>query len=644
MCGIAGISTKRGSSQLGPAIRGMCDSMQRRGPDDEGYVSFRQDQKFAYSGESSMPGLQGDMPYLNISPLDENLDVTNDLILGFRRLSILDISEKGHQPMSDKQGRYWIVFNGEIYNYQSLRDELTSLGYRFYSNTDTEVVLKSYKQWGEKCLKRFNGMFALAIYDCTANEIFLARDRIGIKPLYYHDNPEHFIFGSTINSIIQSGLYTAEIDTEGLQQNFVFAISQRPKTAFKDIQALAPAHYLKIDLNSGQKVLKRYWDIPVGMQDTSMSEKAAIDELEELLMKSIKYRLHADVEVGTFMSGGIDSTLISAMAGRMQKGIKAFTLGVNGKYSEINEIDEAAANAKLNGLEHIVGRINAEDICQHLDDVVGGYEEPYHHLPVNFLISNLVQQSGLKVVLNGLGGDELFAGYDAYAKLPRWERIQMFPKVGKLLPTGVHQKADKLKKFSKMSTIGEYYAHYYSTFEQAEINALFESPTPDIMKTIEQVYNPDNLEFSDDMEALSYYNIKSYIGSHHVRTIDQFTMHHSIEGRFPMLDHELVEFAFRVPSRLKIHNLKQKYILRKLAKRYIAPECLQMKKKGFSLPLKEFMNDGLKDLVQDSLGQLQKRDLFKKEGLKDVIKGDNPAQLWHLVMTELWCQKFIDSK
>jgi asparagine synthase (glutamine-hydrolysing) len=641
MCGIAGIWNKRNAETVNTAIRNMCDSMHRRGPNDEGYVQINNGVAQAYSGKNSQ-ATTNDFPYLSCKPLEENLNQESKLVFGFRRLSILDLSVKGHQPMADQSGDYWIVFNGELYNYKLLRNELKNHGYRFTTESDSEVVLRAYMHWGSQAITRFNGMFALAIYDGPKQELFLARDRIGIKPLYYHDNPNQFVFGSTIKSIIKSGLYKAEIDEVGLQQNFVFAVSQRPHTAFKNIKALEPAHCMVISLQTGQIKNQRYWDIPVGSQDSLMTEKQAIDELEERLLNSVEYRLNADVEVGSFMSGGIDSTLISAMAGRMQKGIKAFTLGVKNSGSEFNEIEEAAANAKLNDLEHITGLVEAKDITGYLGDIIEGYEEPYQHLPVNYLISGLAKRNGVKVVLNGLGGDELFAGYDAHAKLARWERIKMLPKVGKLLPGGIHPKADKFKKFSNIDTIGEYYAHYYSTFDQGEINMLFDSPTAHIMKTIDEVYNPNNLDFSDDLEALNYYNVKSYIGSHHVRTLDQFTMHHSIEGRFPMLDHEVVEFAFRVPSRLKLHDGKQKYILRKLAKKYIAPECLRMKKKGFSLPLKSFMDGPLKELVQDNLSALSKRHLLREDGLKKIIESNDSAQIWHLVMTELWCKHYMD--
>lgn len=641
MCGIAGIWSKKGEAVLSPAIQSMCDSMVQRGPDDEGYVAFNSSQFLAYA-PSLGPNSSGRQPYLECQNLESAANFSSRLSFGFRRLSILDLSEKGHQPMSDEKGDFWLIFNGELYNYKALRNELISHGFRFHSDSDTEVVLKAFIHWGESAFLKFNGMYAMALYSRLDNQLILLRDRIGIKPLYYYQSEEYLVFGSTIKSVIESGIYKAEIDERGLQQNFVFAISQRPRTAFKNVLALEPAHYLKIDLNTGQEKNVKYWDIPVGTQNYQLTEKNAIQILEEKLLQSVEYRLNADVEVGTFMSGGIDSTLISSMAGTMHKGIKAFTLGVDEQYGQFNEIEEAAANAKLNGLEHIVSIVKPDEIVNHLEAVVEGYEEPYHHLPVNFLISRLVHQNGLKVVLNGLGGDELFAGYDEYSKLARWERIKMLPKFGKLLPSGLHQKTDKLKKFSSISTIGEYYAHYYSSFEQKEIDSLFANPSPNIMRSIEETYNAENLEFTDDMEALSYYNLKSYIGSHHVRTIDQFTMQHSIEGRFPMLDHELVEFAFQVPARLKIHNGKQKYILRKLAKKYIAPECLKMKKKGFSLPLKDFMDGSLKELVQDSLLALQNRNLFEKAGLKATIEKNNPSQIWHLVMTELWCRHYID--
>jgi len=644
MCGIAGIWSKNGDSALLKPLEGMCNAMHHRGPDDEGYVSFNSDQFNVYFGKNSMEFRGVNPLFDNCRQLHENLSAQSSLALGFKRLSIIDLSAQAHQPMTDSTGRFWMVFNGEIYNYRELRDELMSLGHNFNSSSDSEVALKSYMQWGEKCLQKFNGMFALAVYDRNSKQIFLARDRIGIKPLYYFNQDDYFLFGSSIKAILSSGLVPAEIDEWGLQQNFMFGISQRPQTAFKNIKALAPSTYMIVDQNSGRVAEHKYWDLPIGQQDFSMTEKSALRLMDEVLNKAVEYRLVADVEVGTFMSGGIDSTLISAIAGRHQKGIKAFTLGVDERYGDINEIHEAAANAKLNKLDHVVGIVNPETILENLQAVIEGYEEPYHHLPVNFLISQLVQQNGLKVVLNGLGGDELFAGYDAYSKLGRWEKIKMLPKFGKLLPEGVHQKADKLKKFSGIRRIDEYYAHYYSTFQDNDIDHLFAHHEADVASIIHDRYNADDKEFTDDVEALSYFNLRSYIGSHHVRTIDQFTMHHSIEGRFPMLDHEFVELAFKVPTRLKLHNGKQKYILRKLAKNYIAPECLNMKKRGFSLPLRQMLKTELQDITDQSIRQLKTRALLNPDAIDTIVKAGDSAKVWHLVMTELWCKHYLDRK
>lgn len=642
MCGIAGIWNKKEAIHLLPRIEAMCNAMKSRGPDDEGYVAFENEQAKPYNGSNTISINDDDWPYLQGKNLEEFKHTQQKLVFGFRRLSILDLTERGHQPFSDEDGLFWIIFNGEIYNYRGLRDELISRGYIFRSTSDTEVVLNAYKEWGEQCVQHFNGMFSFVLIDRPEQKLFIARDRIGIKPFYFHDSDERFVFASSIKGLLSSGLVACEVDQRGLQQNFMFAISQRPRTAFKNIRALAPGHTLQIDLNSGKKILRRYWEAPVGHQEFGLNEKKASQLLEEALLSAVSYRLQADVEVGTFMSGGIDSTLISAMAGRVQSGIKAFTLASD--HPEYNEVEEAAANAKLNGLTHIVGNVDLQEVLGNLTQIVEGYEEPYHHLPVNFLISKLVNENGLKVVLNGLGGDELFAGYDAYAKLNRWEQIQMLPKIGRMLPKGIHEKADKLRQFSNINTIDEYYAHYYTTYLQEEINTLFTDPKENLALDIKETYNSEDLEFTDDLEALSFYNLKSYIGSHHVRTIDQFTMHHSLEGRFPMLDHEFIELAFRIPTRLKIHDGKQKYILRKLAKKYVAPECLKMKKKGFSLPLKNMLSNELKSLTEDTIQKLKARGVFNESAIDKAVSKNDSAQVWHLVMTEIWYQTYIDRK
>lgn len=633
MCGIAAIININNPSYLSTPIQLMTNSLIKRGPDDEGYVLFENKPTIFY-GNSSVNK--------NTLHIENASNFKSKIAFGFRRLKILDLSEKGHQPMSDESKNYWIIFNGEIYNYKEIREELKKLGHTFFSSSDTEVVLKAYMVWKEKCLDKFNGMFAFSIFDVKQNDIFIARDRIGMKPLYYLEQNNQFIIASTIKSIIDSGLYKPEVNWEGLWQNYTFSIAQRPNTSFLNIYALEPGHYIKLDLNSCSKKIFQYWDIPTGIQDFSLTEKKAADLLEEALFKSIKYQLNADVEVGSFMSGGIDSTLITAMASKINPSIKAFTLAYAKKYKEFNENEEASSTAKLNNINHLISCVDPVSIIDNLSDIVLAYEEPYHHLAPNFSLSKIVAENNIKVVLNGLGGDELFAGYDVYKKVRLWRLLRNFSSISSIIPKGINQKLDKVKLLSSYNNIAQFYTHYYTTFSDFDNSRLFKNKKFDSLNTLEQLYLKPGIQFTDEIEALSYLNLKSYIGNHHCRTIDQFTMNFSIEGRFPFLDHELIELAFKIPSKYKIKNNNQKYILKEVAKKYISPNSLNMKKKGLSSPLNKWHNNELKNIIAENIHQLKKRNIFNNEEIDRIVKtSNNESKIWQLVMTEMWFQNFF---
>jgi asparagine synthase (glutamine-hydrolysing) len=641
MCGIAGIISFKGAKNQISAIKNMTDSLQKRGPDDEGFLLFN-DKPLPYFGsKSSKYNYNSALNYIPINHIDTAQNTKSNLAFGFKRLSIIDLSYTAHQPMCNDSKRYWIIFNGEIYNYKEIKKELQDLNHRFYSNSDTEVVLKAYIQWGTKSLQKFNGMFAFAIFDTLSKNIFIARDRIGIKPLYFFKNDKTFLFGSTIKSIIDSKLYKPEINWEGLWQNFTFSMAQRPNTCFLNIKGLEPCHFLNLDIATGTLTKTKYWDIPTNTQDFGMTEKKAANLLEEALFKSIKYRLQADVEVGTFMSGGIDSTTISAIASKIQPNIKAFTLGFKSKYSEYAEINQAKETAAINRLNHIIHYENPNTILNNIDSIVTGYEEPYHHLPANFILSKAVDQYKVKVVLNGLGGDELFAGYPFYTKLKKWHLLKSFNTVLKTLPSNINPRLDVAKQLASYPNMAQYYTHFRSTFYDDDNKNLFKNRAFNSLKTLENLY-PSNHHFTDDIEALSYYDLKSYIGNHQTRTVDQFTMNFSIEGRFPFLDHELIALAFKIPSKYKIKKGVQKYILKQVAKKYIAPSCFKMSKKGFGLPLEYWYKNELKEFISDNISDLKARHLFNNQEIDRAFNSKDVRKIWHLVMTEQWLQNFFD--
>ena len=659
MCGIAGIINFYNSeTTLGVPLLKMTKQMTSRGPDDEGFVLFTADGSISsfYGDDSQLPSDGGtpDFPGFPTQHIRSAVTQKSQVALGHRRLSIVDLSPFGHQPMASSDLRFWIVFNGEVYNFLEIAESLKKEGVVLRSSSDTEVVLQSYVLWGNSCLKLFNGMFAFAIWDNEKKELFCARDRIGIKPFYYTILNNKFIFASNIKTIIASGLYQPTPDMEGLYLAMAFGIAPRPKTAFKNVVALEQAHWIKVNAATGRIEKERYWFIPVGTQDHNMSEADAISLLEERLSTAIKYRLVADVPVGTFMSGGIDSTIISAMASKIQPGIKAFTLAYESNASEFNEVKQARATATLYHMQHIVETVRPEESLQYLDKWIDGYEEPYYSLPANFVISKIVKNNKVTVVLNGLGGDELFAGYSYYKFAPYYTWLKHIGKLFKFIEhISILRKNNRIERMFQLlqaSTPDRLHTALFvktSDFDLQRLFAVRELKKFNTIDYLHDLYVKKSLHFEDAIEAMSYMDIMNYIGNHHVHRVDQFTMAHSIEARFPFLDHNLVEAAFKIPSRYKLRGRIHKYILRKLAAKYIAPECLSMKKKGFALPLKQWMQGPLSSLVKKKLSSLKQRDIFVHDYINECLNrfesGDyNVTHTWHLTMLEMWFERFIE--
>ena len=632
MCGLCGVINLNNKTPISDVLINMTNSMRNRGPNDEGFVLI-DDTQASFCGDNS---INKELYHIKTS-----LNHKTKIGFGFRQLKIIDLSNKSHQPMCDINQNYLIVFNGEVYNFKEIREELISLGYSFFSNSDTEVILNAYKEWNVDALQKFNGMFAIVIYDKINNEIFLARDRMGIKPLYIYQNKDQFVFASTMKAIIDSGIYTSEINWEGLWQNFRFSIAQRPNTCFRNINALEPAHYLKINLNNNTFVKKQYWELPVNTQDFSLTEKKSIKIIEEGLFNAVNYRLKADVEVGTFMSGGIDSTTIAVMASKINPDIKALTLGFK-DYEKYNEVNQASDTANLNNLNHIIQNIHSSEIIKNIEQIVTAYEEPYRNLSANYMLANMASNNNLKVILSGLGGDELFGGYDVYNKLKYWN----FLKSKKLLISRIpkfHTKIKKAVELSEYTDLGQFYSHYYTLYNDVELSKLFQSHQYDTKNTISNIYNKNKLKFTDDFEAISFYNLKSYIGNHQLRAVDNSTMNFSVEGRLPLLDHNFIEIAYKIPSKYKIKNNIQKYILKQVAKKYIAPSCLSMQKKGLSLPLEHWISKELKEFVNDSILKLKNRNIFNNAEIDNILKSGNKYKIWQLVSTENWIDKFISN-
>ena len=652
MCGIAGILDFGQSPGRLRRIVAMTDAMRHRGPDDEGFALFGRsgvDCQLAGGDDTPAQVLSTSLPYAPKSghgPLPSGDQV---LALGHRRLSVVDLSPAGHQPMCTEDRRYWIVHNGEVYNFPEIRLQLQSLGEKFFSHTDTEVIIRAYRRWGPDCLDRFNGMWAFAIWDDVDKQLFCARDRIGIKPFYYAWVDDIFIFASDIKTLMASGLYAAQVDIEGLYHAMSFQCAPRPMTCFKGICALEPAHWMKIKLDRST-IRRRYWDITTGQVDETLSERQWVEKLDSTLQQSVQRRLVTDVPIGTFLSGGVDSTTVSAMAAQQHSGIKAFTLAYEMQYEQFDELAQATATAKMYPMNHIVKVIKPEEPLDYVVDMVRCYEEPGAGLSPNYLISQLTADNDVTVVLNGLGGDELFGGYGREKITNRWDRIHRW-KLGIALLSAFNRNLRSSRHIAGLRHYSDCYVDVFSMFNESQKQRIFE---PHLVRdlssyrTFESLYTNTDRSFCDGIEAMSYYDMVNYIGNHHVYRTDQFTMRFSLESRFPLLDHKLVELAFKMPSRVKIRNAERKYVLREVARDLIHPSCLSMKKKGFELPMRQWMLGSLKELVLSSLGSLKRRGIMRPDQIDRTYtmflrNQRHWIKVWYLVSIELWLEHVVEA-
>ncbi len=651
MCGIAGIINLRGAKKRNlQALHWMAQCMKNRGPDDEGYIiaSHNDNKVHILTGNDSVP-IHDIFP--SVMEVTKSYDIAGTVFLGHRRLSIIDLSPYAHQPMCTRDGRYWIVYNGEIYNFKQIRQRLQSEDdIKFISNSDTEVILYAYQKWGPDFLKYLNGMFAFAVWDNHEKTLFCARDRIGIKPFYYTIQDDQFIFASDIKTLIASGIYRPKIDIEGLYYGMSFGVAPRPLTCFKDVKALEQGHWILISRN-GKIEKSCYWKIPICSQEHNMKEDEARELLEDSLKNSIKYRLVADVPVGTFMSGGIDSTTVSAIASQLHPGIKAFTL-VFSKYKRLDESEQAKATAAMHPMQHIIWDIEIDSVLEHIDDMIECYEEPFYDLSPNYMISKLVAENKITVILNGLGGDELFGGYPYYNWSNRWEALKkskLLLAIGKHIPA-IRHISERLHVIASVESADKFAIAVRCFLTDMEKHSLFLDRGVQDLNTVEyisQLYTGKK-EFTDFIEAISFIDIMNYIGNHHVYRVDKFTMRFSIEGRLPFLDHELIELAFRIPSHFKIKNGEQKYVLRRVAERHLHPMCLEAKKKGFDLPTDNWMRRNLKEMVFTKLKSLENKGIFDPKEIWKIYQEwkfrlRSFRSVWELVSVEMWINKFIEN-
>lgn len=600
MCGIVGALSLNKPSVNVDYIKPMADKIAHRGPDDAGYLCFhtgaRHNKKISFYQnltDEKFKNIEDMLPTIESNSAQRELHSHDyDLYMGHRRLSILDVSYAGHQPMSDLSKNIWIAYNGEIYNFKELRIELEELGHRFKSQTDTEVIIYAYIEWGIECIKRFNGMFAFSLYDNFNKKFYLCRDRYGIKPVYYHITQDKtFIYASEIKSILEYKDYKSEVDKEALLEYFTFQNIFTNKTLHKDIQILEAGHYFEIDLLSKEIEKKQYWDFDFSQSETIKDEREYIEELDRLFTQAVQRQLISDVPVGSYLSGGMDSGSITAIASNhFQKSndfLKTFTIGFDLSSASGMELsfDERAKSEYMSYMfktEHYEMVLKSGDMERCMNNFAYHLEEPRvgQSYP-NYYAAKLASKF-VKVVLSGAGGDELFAGYP-------WR----------------YYKAVNNDSFDNY--IDKYYGFWKRLIPNKDIQNVFSPILKDTKVWTKDIFasvfkTPVNVQTPEEYINHSlYFEAKTFL--HGLLVVDdKLSMAHSLETRVPFLDNDLVDFAQKIPVKFKLANLNKvikmdeneigkmqktndgKVILRKAMSKYIPEDIHKAVKQGFSSP------------------------------------------------------------
>lgn len=571
--------------------------------------------------------------------------------LAHRRLAIVDLSPLGHQPMHLHERGVSVVFNGEIYNYYALRDELAGLGFAFRSHSDTEVLLAAYAAWGEVCLARLNGMFAFALYDAPQQKLFLARDRAGEKPLFYRLANGHLQFASELKALLANPANPRHIDPEALDFYLAMGFVPGERCILQGYNKLPPAHAMRFDLQSGQANVWRYWQLPeVTPVQAPLDDAALLDELEILLEDAVRGQMVADVPVGVLLSGGVDSSLVTAMAVRTSRQVQTFTIGFPG-HGKLDETEHARLIARHFGTLHT--ELMAEDATVDLlPRLARQFDEPMvdSSMIPTFLVSQLVRQH-CTVALGGDGGDELFGGYGHYSRLQRMQ--QWLGWMPYLLRRAIALSAEKclpvgFKGRNWAQGLGVDLAKglplIASCFDATTRRRLLRAHA-DWSLVAESVLKDRVPENQDLLQRATRMDFGSYLAEDILVKVDRASMLSSLEMRAPLLDYRLIEFAFgKVPSRLKATATEKKILLKRLTARLLPPEFDQQRKQGFSIPLGEWLQGGaFGKLFNDVLHDPQCS--FDRITVDSLLRGQdkgrsNGERLFALVLFELWRREY----
>jgi len=635
-----------------------------------GWIEFNQNVRMLEKGAVVEPM---NATLAHRGPDDNGVVVFEDGALAMSRLSIIDLTG-GHQPIFNDDKTCSIVFNGEIYNFQQLRKELAGKGYRFKTQSDTEVVLRAYEEWGDDCLNRLRGMFALAIRDSRLGKngaaerfrgrsrLLLARDRVGKKPLYYYRDEDRIIFGSEIKAILADPSVKAQVRRSILPLYLSYGYVPAPYTFFENIFELPPAHKLVVE--NGAITVDRYWQPPPQeVADPALSEKQYIQRLRELFEEAVRVRLVSDVPLGAFLSGGVDSAaVVASMTRIMKQPVKTFAIGFTGDPS-FNELDHARLVANHFHSEHHEFMVSP-DAIDLLPKLVWHYDQPFADSSAipTFLVAQMTRQY-VKVALTGDGSDELFAGYERFAAARLAETYRRAPH---LLQSGVKQFLDLLPEATTYRglvrrahrfvdnaalPLSERYLHWVGVFPRAHIGELLvEDIATDPVAHFESHFSP--AQDGDLVAQLLAVNMATYLPGDLLVKTDRMTMANSLEARCPFLDHELLEFSCAIPANLKLKGMTTKYILKRALRGIVPQQIIDRKKHGFGVPVGRWFRTSLNGYLHETLlsRAALARGYFHETTLRRLVaehesgKRDHGHRLWSLLTLEIWHRMFIDQE
>ncbi len=632
MCGIAGFADFNKKTEE-PVLRSMTSVISHRGPDGDGHL-FDQ-------AENGFVGM------------------------GHRRLSIIDLSNAAAQPMYYKQ--LVLIFNGEIYNYAEIREELQGKGHSFITHSDTEVILHAYEEWGQNCLSRFIGMYTFVVYDKEKNCLFCVRDRAGVKPFFWYFADGLFLFGSELKSFHQHPGFKKELNTDAIASFMQFGYVPTPHCIFRNTHKLQPGHHLTLNLRSREIKIGKYWDVmdAYNQPKLDISLPEAISESEKILEKAFQYRMVADVPVGVFLSGGYDSTCVTAL---LQKNsgtkINTFTIGVHDK--GLNEAPFAKATAAHLGTNHTEYYCTSKEALEIVPTLPFFYDEPFADssaIPTT-LVSKLARQS-VTVALSADAGDEVFAGYNKYDYIARVKRkLNKVPgpirrgmaKIMAHVPAHrvpiLNRKPlfttryKKIMHLLKDNSAKELLFNMSCLYLPDELNRLFLQAPGSLPSYFDEQLDP---AYSDDLSYMMAIDYKTYMLDDILQKVDRASMSVSLEGREPFLDQHIIEFAAKLPSAYKMHNGIKKYILRQIVHQYVPQSMMERPKMGFGIPIAAWLKEELRHFVDEAFDPafVQQQGIFRQaelDQLKKQFYGGKEqlyTKVWYYLMFQLWYKQWM---